>query len=285
MMTIDRTKRVAHLLVSCNIEKTRFEALKVVVAALKNEMRDKNVDITHNLWVFDNASTEEGSDEFLKESFERCTIFKAEKNYGFWSAINWFLKFLDQNHKGEYDYIHIIESDSVFFALEKIITCEEALNKYPHIGSMRCQEFIAHLSHLYDKDDQRPSSRTYAWVRQRDWDGTKITFELRDSGMQLFESKLVPLLHSMNRLEAMNYAFENLEKQETLCEQDFQKFYRHKYPLSGFIDGGLFHTKLSWQTDVISGSWSTEEKRNNVGYRNTRNDSIVSLSEMKVESL
>lgn len=280
MTTKHRTQRTAHLLVTCCIEPTRYDVLKQVTAALKNEQETKNIDITHNLWVIDNASSEEGSREFIKENYSR--VFQAKENYGFWSAINWFLRYLRENHEGEYDFIHIIESDHIFFALEKLITCEDALEKYPQIGSIRCQEFVASLSHLYDKDRQSAESRSYAWVRQIDWDGTRIKFDLIDHEMQLYQSKLVPLLHSVNRLDGMYHAFEKLEKHERLAEQDFQRYYREKYPLSGFLDGGLFHTKLSWQTDALSASWSPEQRRNSVGYRDTRHDKIVPLTEMKV---
>ena len=281
-MIKQQTQRTAHLLVTCCIEKTRFDVLKEVTAALKSEQETKDIDITPNLWVIDNASTYEGSREFIKENYTR--VFQAEQNYGFWSVINWFLHYLRENHPGQFDYLHIIESDHVFFALDKLLTCEQALMKYPHIGSIRCQEFIASLAHLYDKDRQSAASRSYAWVRQVDWDGTRITFNLADKEMDLYESRLVPLLHSVNRLDAMYHAFEKLEKHEKLSEQDFQRYYREKYGLSGFIDGGLFHTKLSWQTDALSASWSPVDRRDSVGYRDTRHDRIVPLGEMKVSA-
>ena len=274
-----KTKKTAHLLVTCCIEPTRFDVLKQVVASLESEKTTKDVDITDNLWVIDNGSQEEPK-KFIAEHFSK--VFWAEKNYGFWSAINWFLDFLNREHPGEFEYIHIIESDHVFFALEKLLTCEDALDKYPTIGSIRCQEFVVSEAHLYDKDRQSSQSRSYAWVRQIDWDGTRISFTHENEEMQLYSSKLVPLLHSVNRLNAMNYAFKHLAKMTKFSEQDFQKLYREQYYVSGLIDGGLFHTKLTWNSPNLSASWSPVEQRNGVGYRDTRHDFIVPLTQMTV---
>ena len=274
------TNRTAHLMVTCCIEPTRFDVLKEVVSALDVERLGKGVDIEKNLWVFDNGSLDEAK-QFIDFHFPK--VFWAEKNYGFWSAIDWFIDYLDREHPGKFDYIHIIESDHVFFALEKLLACEKALDTYPDIGSIRCQEFVVSEAHLYDKDRQSSQSRTYAWVRQVDWDNTRITFDLVDQELKLYKSRLVPLLHSVNRLPAMKYAFNKLRQMAKFSEQDFQRFYRECHKLSGLIDGGLFHTKLTWDTPALSASWSGEQRRNNVGYRDTRHDSIVPIKEMTVK--
>ena len=279
-MTKQTTKKTAHLLVTCCVEETRFEVLKSVVEALKLEQESKNVDITQNLWVFDNGSTFPGARDFINANFGK--VIQADTNYGFWSAINWFLKFLNEKHPSEFEFIHIIESDHTFFAIEKLITCEQALDAYPQVGSIRCQEFVASESHLYDKDNQSPESRRHAWVRQRDWDGTQIKFRLVDEGMKLYESRLVPLLHSVNRLDGMRYAFSRLETYDRFAEQDFQRLYREVYPLSGFIDGGLFHTKLTWNVPALTGSWSPVADREAVNYRDTRHDNIIPVEDMVV---
>ena len=275
------TKRTAHLLVTCCVEETRFEVLKSVVETLKSEQETKDIDITPNLWVFDNGSTFPGSKDFIKSNFSK--VIQAEKNYGFWSAINWFIKYLDENFADQYDFLHIIESDHTYFALEKLLTCEAALQKYPSIGSIRLQEFSVANAHLYDKDRQSKDSVSHAWVRQRDWDGTQITFKLLDEEMRLYESRLVPLLHSINRLNAMRHAFSFLGVNERFAEQDFQAAYRTMYPTSGLIDGGIFHTKLTWKTDTITGSFTPREDLTNVGYRETRHDFIVSIDDMVVQ--
>jgi hypothetical protein len=274
------TKKTAHLLVTCCVEETRFEVLKSVVASLKTEQENKDIDITSNLWVIDNGSTFPGAREFIKENFTR--VLQAETNYGFWSVINWFLKYLEENHAAPPEYLHIIESDHTFFALEKLLTCEAALDKYPHIGSIRCQEFVVAQAHLYDKDMQSPDSKSYAWVRQRDWDGTKITYRLVDDEMKLYESRLVPLLHSVNRLDGMRSAFAKLATYHSFAEQDFQRLYREVHPLSGLLDGGLFHTKLTWDSPNLSASWSPIAQREAAGYRDSRHDKITPIEEMVV---
>lgn len=283
MMIEQGTKRIAHLLVTCCVEETRFEVLKQVVENLKLEQEKKHVNISKNLWVFENGSTVPGSREFIRSNFSN--VFESDKNYGFWSAINWFLKYINDFHSGEFDYIHIIESDHIFFAIEKLLTCEAALDKYKEIGSIRCQEFVVSEAHLYDKDRQSSESRSYAWVRQRDWNGKQITFNLVDSKMNLYSSGLVPLLHSVNRLDGMFHAFNQLQACESFSEQDFQKFYKEIHPESGLIDGGLFHTKLTWDSPNLSASWSPKSRRDAVGYRDSRHDSIVPISQMKVVKL
>jgi len=280
-MTKQSTKRTAHLLVTCCVEETRFEVLKSVVETLKTEQETKDIDITPNLWVFDNGSTFPGSLDFIKSNFSK--VFQAEKNYGFWSAINWFIKHLDDNFAGQFDFLHVIESDHTYFALEKLLTCEAALQKYPSVGSIRLQQFDVANAHLYDKDRQSKDSVSHAWVRQRDWDGTQITFKLLDEEMRLYESRLVPLLHSVNRLDGMRYAFSVINLHVRFAEQDFQAAYRMVHPKSGLIDGGVFHTKLTWQTDALSGSWSPREDLSNAGYRDTRRDFIVPIKDMVVQ--
>lgn len=276
-------KKTVCLLVTCCVEQTRFEVLKVVLQTLRNEMDNKGIDIIPDLWVFDNGSTPE-TIELLQQYVSPDRIFRADKNYGFWSAINFFLQFI-KIHEWEKkpEYLHVIESDHTYFALERLLDSEAALDKYSHIGSMRCQEFEVSNAHLYDKDNQSADSRRYAWVRQIDWDGTKIKFKLTDPKLRLYESNLVPLLHSVNRIDGMQHAFEKLVHQVNLTEIDFQRYYREKYYVSGLIDGGLFHAKLTWgDAAKLTGSWTSPENCLAVGYRNTRQDSIIPCNQMKV---
>lgn len=277
-----KTKKTVYLLVTCCVEESRFQVLNTVVSELQAEMTRKNMSILDDLWIFDNGSFPKAK-EFLERNFSRDRIFYAQENYGFWSAINWFLAEMKVRGLNQYDYIHVIESDHTYFALEKLLAAEEALNRYPHIGSIRCQEFVVSEAHLYDKDLHLPGSRRYAWVRQIDWDGTQIRFHKTDNALDLYESRLVPLLHSVNRLDAMNYAFSELQNHEFLDEMQFQMYYRQKYPISGMIDGGLFHAKLTWgDSKKITGSWTPAQECAQIGYRNTRQDSIVQIGKMVV---
>lgn len=287
------TQRTLYLLVTCCVEQTRFEVLKQVVQNLKDEQATKGFNIEKDLLVFDNGSTHPGTIELLTKNFAH--VRRSETNEGFWSAINWAI----QTAKVGFDYIYVIESDHIHFALEKLKDIEEFLDTHPHIGGVRAQEFVVAERHLYDKSSPQPGSRPYAWVRQVNlFTGKKIEIVPTDVP-GFYDTDFLSQLHSVNRLEPLRQVFNQLEKQscegKRFSELDYQLLYNKLYPRFGIIDGGLFHAKLTWGTGALAGSFvatGTADRSYNGpmlseanGYQETRVSIITPPEKMHVKML
>lgn len=278
------TKRTLYLLVTCCVEQTRFDILKCVIENIKTEQCTKKFDIEDDLIVFDNGSTIEGVVDLLISNFK--TVYRSNVNEGFWSAINWVINNVDVHHK--YDYIYIIESDHIHFALEKIEKIETFLNLNPNVGGVRCQEFFVSERHLYDKTLPLQNSRTYAWVNQIN-EKTKKRIQIKQTDTpDFYITDFLSQLHSVNRIHAMKTVFSKLEQisySRKFSELDYQLLYYEIYPQFGIIDGGVFHAKLSWRNGSLAGSYCGADARDKIGYQETRISSITSCEKMYVKQI
>jgi hypothetical protein len=288
------THRTLYLLVTCCVEKTRYDILKTVVANIKYEQASKHFSIEDDLIVFDNGSTFPGTIELLKSNFQKSRIarkepliFRSQKNEGFWSAINWVLNSADWVRN--YQYIYVIESDHTHFALEKVQDIETFLDRHQDVGGVRGQEFLVSQAHLYDKGRPVDGSRTYAWVHQANpVTKQRITFEPTDVP-DFYRSQFLSQLHSVNRMTAFYDVFADLQKLSAngirFSELDYQLRYYEKYPVFGVLDGGLFHAKLSWFNGSVAGSYIAAPQVESLGYQETRISTIVAPERMTVESI
>lgn len=285
------THRTLYLLVTCCVEQTRFDVLKQVVQNLKDEQSQKGFSIEDDLFVFDNGSTVPGTIELLTSNFKN--VQRSQTNEGFWSAINWVLKDVDP----KYEYIYVIESDHIHFALEKVKDVEKFLDAHLDVGGVRAQEFVVAQRHLYDKSINRPDSRQYAWVNQFNHrTHRKVAFEATEMP-DFFKTSFLSQLHSINRIKPFKEVFAKLEersrKGERFSEFDYQVMYGELYPTFGIIDGGLFHAKLTWSTGAVAGSFvagGTQSYNGPLlseanGYQETRVSIITPPEKMNVEAL
>lgn len=285
------THRTLYLLVTCCVEQTRFDVLKQVVQNLKEEQVWKELDIKDDVLVFDNGSTIPGTLELLTDSFKK--VYRSPTNEGFWSAINWVLHNIDS----KYEYIYVIESDHIHFALEKVANVERFLDANPDVGGVRAQEFVVAERHLYDKSNQRPDSRAYAWVNQRHHKTGKPIYIDETDVPGFYRTNFLSQLHSINRIKPFKEVFAKLEEQsrdgQRFSELDYQKMYAEIFPEFGVIDGGLFHAKLTWGTGAVAGSFVGTGTNNYKGpllpdangYQETRVSIITPPEKMNVEAL
>lgn len=274
------TSRTLYLLVTCCVEETRFNILKQVISNIKEEQITKNFNIEDQLVVFDNGSTHPGTVELLKQNFK--TVFQSSTNEGFWSAINWILKIIDQ----KFDYIYVIESDHIHFALERVSDIEQFLDDHPDVGGVRAQEFVIAERHLYNKSKPVAGSRTYAWVNQIHHQTKKPIFITESDSPGFFITNFLSQLHSVNRVKQMKKVFQVLESMSTngkFSEFDYQVLYNADYPIFGVIDGGLFHAKLSWDNGTVAGSYCGPAAKDNIGYQETRISTITPPEKMNVK--
>lgn len=286
------SSRTLFLFVTCCVEPTRFNVLKQVVQNLKDEQKTKNYNIEDHLVVFDNGSTISGTIELLTTNFKN--VWHSSSNEGFWSAINWVLEQFDTSR---YDYIYVIESDHIHFALDKINDIENFLDQHPNIGGVRAQEFVVAEKHLYDKSNPRPDSRRYAWVNQRNHKSNKKIEFIPTNTPGYYNTDFLSQIHSVNRLVPFKQVFKKLENQsrngQKFSEFDYQKMYAELFPRFGIIDGGIFHAKLTWCTGVVAGSFiaSGAEGYNGPmiqetnGYQETRISIITPPEKMNVKAL
>lgn len=276
------TKRVLYIVVSCCMEESRLEILEKVIDSLKLEQERIKRSIECDMIAFDNGSKLEDSITQLKRL--NCPLYVAKQNNGYWSALYWML-----NHAVDYDrydYVYIIESDHVHFALDKIELCERALNEIPSFGSVRTQEYSIENRHLYDKTTQHKDGKKYAWVSHFNPIAKQSVSLSQTHIPDIWESNFLTCLHSMNRLHEIRHVFNALATLENFSERDFQSLYYHSYPEIGQLDGGVFNALLGftpYNPKSLSGSWSDNVQQ--FGYRETRNDRIVLYDDGDVELL
>lgn len=280
------SSRTLYLMITCCVEQTRFDILKQVVKNIKDEQANKNFNIEDDIVVFDNGSTIPGTIELLTSNFKK--IFRSSINEGFWSAINWVINCLTPVIS-KYDFVYVIESDHIHFALEKVSDIEQFLLKNPDVGGVRAQEFIVAERHLYNKSVPTNGSRTYAWVNQINHKTQQEIFIEKTDTPNFYVTDFLSQLHSVNRLNVFRSVFQYLEDisrtGKKFSELDYQLKYEKYYPKFGIIDGGLFHAKLSWNNGTIAGSYCGPNAQNVIGYQETRISIITPQEKMYVVSL
>lgn len=268
------TEKTLCLLVTCNVEKTRFDILQKVIDSLKSEQATKGFSIEDDLIVFDNGSTHPDSQKILFDNFNK--IYFAEENKGYWSAINWVLNTPGIIDHSKYEYIYIIESDNIHYSLEKLKNCELALDKWPRLGSIRVQEFKVAEKHLYNKQAiQKHSKRHAIFTHINQTTRKNATFTLLDEELDIYETQLSAFLCSVNRIKTMQTVFQELAKKPEFRETDFQRLYYDHYRITGQLDGGIFSSNLFDEVDksrVVAGSLIALGTKS--GYLHTRTDSI-----------
>lgn len=264
------TEKTFYLLVSCCVEESRYEILRQVVAQLLDQMYDHNEGVP--LMVFDNGSTHPGTLDLLKETLSVPTL-AASENRGYWSAIRWIL---DNADLSGYEYIHIIESDHLYYDFKRIAEAERFLDAHPEVGSVRLQEYSVKNQHWYNKSLQHSEGRRYAWVSHVN-SATGEQVKVHPTEQEgIYTSNFLTVLHGLNRISTMKEVFDELGFDKKFSEPDFQRLYHQRYPVIALLDGGIFHAKLGFTPHnprALSGSWSHDVSR--LGYRTTRQDTIL----------
>lgn len=273
------TSKTFYLLVTCCVENSRYTILKKVINNLINK-QGFSQGLENHLYVFDNGSTIPGTIDLLKTSFPNSSIYVADKNLGFWSAINWSLNNIDLTG---YDFIHVIESDLFYYEnLSVFGEVEEFLINNEDFGGVRLQEYSVKNSDLYNKSLQLPHAKKYAWVSHVN-SFTREPVKLEPTENPKFhKSNFLTKLPSFNRIKPFIEVFKEIGLNNKFSEPDFQHKFYQRYPIIGVLDGGLYHAKLGFTLDdpsALSGSWSHDVS--SLGYRSTRNDIISKFDNVR----
>lgn len=276
------TDKTVYLLVTCCLDNSRKQLLQELIDQFKSQINLHGASIDDHLWAFDNGSLDEFNvKEIVTNLVKPDRVFYADKNYGYWSAINWFLKYLDRSGLNkQYEYIHLIESDLSYFAINKFKMCELALDRYQHLGSIRCAELQVANAHLYDKNKPSRQSKKNIWSSQKDIHGNKVTFTKLDTELDLYETKFLSFLPHVSRLATMQSIFSKLEAKSRFLEPEYSQIYHESYQATGLIDGGIFNCDLPSYATATKGSEIINQ--NKTGYKETRCDTICSVNNMVI---
>jgi len=257
---------IACLLVTCCLEPSRSQILAEVVGNLQEQAPDLGPRLT----VFDNASTEVGTIDVLRDCFEQ--VYQSDRNVGYWSAIDWWLRHLEADPP---TYTYIIESDMIHYGFNKLQACAEYLDVNSDVGSIRLHEYSVAERHLYNKDKPRTDSRRNLWQSHTNRVTGKAVKMDHSSG-DIWSTTFLTQLPALNRFATMKEVFAELRARPRFSELDFQELYWQRYQRTGIVDGGIFHCNLNhYGTKSVTGSWTSESELKRLGYQTTRLASIT----------
>lgn len=268
---------IAFLLVTCCKEPTRANILSKVIANL----RDQAPELGATLTVFDNASTELGVKEQLCSTFNN--VYQADRNVGYWSAIDWWL---DSLRTDPPVYTYIIESDMIHYSFNKLWTCASFLDRNPDVGSVRLLEYSIANRHLYNKEAPVTGSRISAWQSHTNKvNGKPVVIEPGEG--DVWRTSFLTQLPALNRYDALLTTFRQLRTMNVFTEVDFQRLYWDRYTVTGILDGGIFNGELSIdvQNNAAIGSWTSPDVLKRMGYHTTRVASITPQDQYTVTRL
>lgn len=273
--------KTAFLLVTCCLEPLRTEVLSQVI----DNLNEQAPELKSMLTVFDNASTDPRAQELLTKNFDQ--IYVADRNVGYWSAINWWLS--SYNKGNVPDFVYVIESDMLHYAWNKFPDCVALLANHPELGGVRLHEYSVENYALYNKDKPRQDSKFTNWQSHTN----KVTNEkvrhqpLATIGNSTFyTTNFLTQLPALNRFEPMLQAFQNLRERNQFSELDFQKLYHEHYPTMALLDGGLYDGgKFAWDPKFkpMVSSWMSDSEFQKTGYQPTRYATITSVTDFNTK--
>lgn len=268
---------VEFLLVTCCLEDSRARILQQVVESLKKEAPD----VCEKLAVFDNASTTPGVVDLLKDNFPH--VYQSDKNVGYWTAVDWWLDFIADRKP---TYTHIIESDTIYYGFERMWTCAKYLDDHPDVGSVRLHRYSVANRHLYDKDRPHPQSDRSIWQSHVN-KVSKQAVTLEHGEGDIWNTTFLTQLPALNRFETIHEVFKELRTIPQFSELDFQRLYWKRYQKTGILDGGLLHADpgADFNGPTVTGSWTSPQKLQQIGYQQTRFASITPRDQYIVTSL
>ena len=267
---------VAFLLVTCCLEQTRAEVLAQVLRNLSEEAPELHETLT----VFDNASTFPGVANALRDRYSH--VYQADKNIGYWSAIDWWLHHLASDPP---QFTYIIESDMIHYNFNKLWVAARYLTEHPDVGSCRTHEYSIVNKHLYNKDAPLLDSKRNLWHSHTNrMTGKQVIFSQAQD--DIWNTTFLTQLPALNRYQAMFDVFRELEKKPRFIEVEFQAMYWEHYKRTSIIDGGIFHCDLNpYTAGPVTGSWTSPHQLRELGYHPTRNASIVPRDQYTVRRL
>lgn len=273
---------ISYLLVTCCLEPSRAEVLRLVVENIKVEAPE----LLDQLTVFDNHSTEPGILDLLTTTFKH--VYVADKNVGYWSAIDWWLSndwWLNTPSTAP-KYTYIIESDMIHYAFKKIFDAEKFLDANPSIGAVRLHEYSVKNKHLYNKDVPTQGSKSNIWQSHTNKvSGKPVSLSVEETD-GIHAANFLTQLPALNRYLPLKRAFDELKKLPSFSELDFQRLYHQEFSMNAIVDGGIFHCNPgAYGVKAVTSSWTNPAELSRLGYHGTRQGSITPASQYTVNKI
>jgi hypothetical protein len=268
----------------------RSTLVLLVTCSRDESRRDLAVEVTRNLAalvpqaalkgrfiVFDNGST---FTEHLDLVPAGTVVCRASENGGYWSAIKWALEHRAELTDAAVEYLYIVESDLWHSDLRPLTAAEAFLAATPSASCVRTQEFSVRSRWRFDKRLRRlPFHVVRSQVSLENGVTGERAWFRRSTVPGIYRSNLHAKLPALNRLSALDRVFDQLGQLRDFTEADFFRLTMADYPEIGVLDGGLFHSLISWDDrhTVISGSYGSPSALSALGYQPTRRARITSL--------
>jgi hypothetical protein len=255
------------------MDESRQALARRVVANLCEQA--ERLDFLPFLIAFDNGSRFDCHCASLPAEVVVC---RANRNIGYWSAINWVLRHHEGIMNRTYDFLYIVESDLVHYDMERLADCERFLTDHSDIGAVRTQEFSVRWRWLYDKRAAfLPFARRHSLVVQYDAaTGQRARFKPVDRQKRIYSAAFHTKLPALNRMAAMRTIFDALARQEQVTELEFMRRYHDLYPTIAVLDGGIYRSfGNDPNSGLVTGSWTDPLVQTALGYENTRVTQIL----------
>ncbi len=256
------------------MERSRAEALTMVLANLQEQAPNLKDELT----VFDNASSYPGTLDALHSAFSN--VYQANKNVGYWSAIDWWLNSMRADPP---DYTYIIESDMIHKRFERVYDCVSYLDQRLHVGGVRLHEYDVANKHLYDKDRPTKGSHTNAW-RSHTNTSTGARVELKQDIGDFYQTNFNAHLPAVNRYEMLLHAFDTLSLHQRFTEHDFQRVCYERFQTIAVLDGGIYED-IAFNGSTVVGSHTSNEVLKTFDYQSGRVSSIVARDQYIVSKV
>ncbi len=269
------------LLVTCSLEDTRrnleIETTKNLIELLKTERPP------FDLLLFDNASLNR---EHLSDSLNYGEIYVARENYGYWSAVNWVLNSYIQP-SCEYEFIYIIESDTIHESLMPIVLCAKALEKHLDVCTVRTQKFSRKKPLKYNKKYSFLPAFIHDYANAVSFinhlTNEKGSFAALNDFENLYRTNLHPKLPGLHRIKELREIFNYLSNFSEFSEMDFYRIAGERFSQVLIHEPGFWKTLVSSRDNgTLSGSFSNENFLAQLGYMATRNSKIININKMIV---
>ena len=269
-------KEILVVLIVCSFEESRYELDRKTIINL-SDLITKDLPNSDFL-VFDNGSTNMGNLNLLKNA----TVIKCQKNFGYWSALNWVISFYLKNYQNSYKYIYVVESDIIHSQLNIVNEGVNLLNLTPNINHIRTQKFSRFNKIYYDKKfsflppfvhDHANHVSYFNEVTKQ-----KAVFKHVPRTKGFYYSNLHPKLPGLHRIDQMQKIFAILSLYRSFSELDF---YQEAMKLSNeifILSPGIWYTSASPRNKKIyTGSYSSASDLDQFGYFPTRISNIVAI--------
>lgn len=275
-LTCNNLDRILFVVVSCSREKNRADSFKKTIQALNKQ--HQKIPFKNNLLFYDNDSVVKTPFESLKIP---ATIAYSSKNIGYWSALQWVLENYNDTMNQEFDFIHPIESDLILYNLEALNEAVSFLDITPEVMTVRTQEFNVNKKEKYFKNRKSLFKAYRSLVA--DYNGVtqeKVRFSQHDIFENIFISNWHAKVPALHRLQYFKDIFNVLSKSGEVNEHMFMKECHNICENVAVLNNGIYYDNLAFNALThflkiqpnVSGSLSSADKLNKIGYRHTRTD-------------